>query len=65
MLNVLASARYDGEMSADRIVLPTEVRKYFAAIGRRGGKGDAKKTATPPLKLTRKQQEIFGKAKRK
>ena len=73
-------------MSSDRIVLPAEVREYFAAIGKRGGqsgrreltkqqarlmvaireaKRHAKKTRTAPPKLTRKQQEILGKAKQR
>jgi len=73
-------------MSADRVLLPVEVREYFAAIGRRGGesgrrtltrqqarlmvaireaKRQAKKTGTRPPKLTRKQQEILGQARRR
>jgi hypothetical protein len=73
-------------MAADRIVLATEVREYFAAIGRRGGqagrreltkeqarvmvevreaKRHAKKTRTAPPKLSRKQQEILGRATRR
>ena len=73
-------------MATDRIVLPAEVREYFASIGRRGGqmgrreltkeqarlmvaireaKRDAKKTRKPPPKLTRKQQEILGRTRRR
>lgn len=36
-------------MSADRIVLPAEVREYFAAIGRRGGERE----------LTREQAKLM------
>jgi hypothetical protein len=71
-------------MSGDRIVLPAEVREYFAAIGKRGGqsgrreltreqaklmvgireaKREARKTATSPPKLTRKQQAILRRQK--
>ena len=73
-------------MSADRIVLPAEVREYFASIGRRGGqmgrreltkeqarlmvlirevKREAKKKRIAAPKLTRKQQEILGRTKRR
>ena len=73
-------------MGTDRIILPAEVREYFAAIGKRGGqagrrelskelaglmvaireaKREAKKTRKPAPKLTRKQQEILGRTKRR
>ena len=39
-------------MSADRIVLPAEVREYFATIGKRGGQSGRRK-------LTKEQARVM------
>jgi bifunctional DNA-binding transcriptional regulator/antitoxin component of YhaV-PrlF toxin-antitoxin module len=38
-------------MSAGRIVLPAEVREYFAAIGRRGGQSGRRELTREQAKL--------------